>query len=346
VDVWLNDVSYSYGAQIRPYFTTEPGAFVTILRVSTDGELRVLYPRRPGLQREYRIGDLKNDRVSPSGDGAFDLRESSGTGFVFAIASYDRFDYRYYTNGGDWSVSRLAGTGRGSDPFEILRRFVAQTVGDDSEYSMDYVSYNVESTRIRTRYANRYNSYGYDDYYNLCYSAFGFRYSNYCRSYNGGVYGPVIIVTNPGNPRGPRPENGKTMHPRPLVVDPLVPTAPRDPAPVEGRTVERNAAERAAMARREQMLREARPRVEPKVEQRSAPRAAPQRAEPRVYSSPPPRIEAPRAEPRHVEPQHVEQHRAEPQRSEPVRVQSPPRVEVRNAPPPPQRARSGKQKDN
>jgi hypothetical protein len=44
VDVWLDEYSYRYGDIIRPKVATENGAFVTIVRVTSDGELRVLYP--------------------------------------------------------------------------------------------------------------------------------------------------------------------------------------------------------------------------------------------------------------------------------------------------------------
>jgi hypothetical protein len=51
VQVWLDEKSYRYGDIIRPYVASEAGAYVTVIRVSTDGELRVLYPQYPSAQR-------------------------------------------------------------------------------------------------------------------------------------------------------------------------------------------------------------------------------------------------------------------------------------------------------
>jgi len=344
VDIWLDQDRYYFGQRVRPYFATEPGAFVTIVRVSTDGELRVLYPRRPGLQSPYRLGQLSNDRVPDFNEEPFRVHESAGTGFVFAIASYERFDYRYYTTGGTWSVARLASTRLNSDPFEIVRGFIAQTLNDAAEYSIDYATYDVESSRQRSRYASRYGYYGYDDYYDLCISAFSTRFARSCSSYYGGygvytaygsyggsrAYGQPAIINRPGQSRPVQ----KRMRVKPLVVDPLLPTVPRDRQPVQGRLPVMDSREAAAVARRERMLREERPRVEV--------RAEPRRAEPeaRVYREPmrrsEPRYEAPRVEQRRAEPQV----RAEPQiRAEP-RAPAPARVEVRNERPqaPPQAA--------
>lgn len=353
VDVWLDQISYDYGDRIRPYVATQPGAYITIVRVSSDGELRVLYPRRPGLQKPYRLGELVNDRVPYSGDPGFNLYESTGTGFVFAISSYERFDYRYYAHGGDWSVARLANAGRFGDPFEIIRRFVDQTLDGRAEYSMDYAAYEVNSSRQRSRYASRYGHYAYDDYYDLCLSAFGFGYTNYCRSYNGGYYGPYIFVNNTPTPTPAG--SGKTRRVKPLVVDPMLPGPALAPQPAEGRFPVNDPREASAMARRERMLRDAQPRIEMK----NRPEAESRRAEPARIIYREPAVSRPRPEPARSAPERMERPRAEPQRAEPARaeprVQAPPaRVEVRNepraAPPPAPRAEPARverpQKDN
>lgn len=332
VDVWLDQVSYDYGDRIRPYFVTEPDAYVTIVRVTSDGTLRVLYPRRPGLQRPYRDGELAGDRLPYAADNSFNLHESGGTGFIFAIASFERFDFRYYTQGGDWSMTRLATVARNSDPFEIVRRFVSGTLNDRAEYSLDYETYDIRSTYRRSRYASRYLNYGFEEYYGLCMSAFGFGYSNYCGRYRnsayGGYYGPYIYVNNqPGTPAGKRLPRIK-----PVVPDPLLPTGPTEPEALQGRLADRDPSEAAALSRHERMLRSARPRIEMKAN--SAPEAArAERAPGIIYrdpgvSRPAPRNDSPRYEPQRSEPQRSEPRRVEPQRAEP-RVQAPARAEPR-----------------
>ncbi|HEX2723661.1 MAG TPA: hypothetical protein VHM24_12160, partial [Gemmatimonadaceae bacterium] len=130
VDVWLDQGSYGYGQPIRPSFASDPGAYVTIVRVTTDGEMRVMYPRRPDLQERYSPGRTVDTRISYAGSPTFNVYESRGTGFVFAIASYDAFDYSYFRIGSEWRTARLASSGRYGDPFEIIRMFIEQTLSE------------------------------------------------------------------------------------------------------------------------------------------------------------------------------------------------------------------------
>jgi len=344
VDVWLDEISFRFGDRVRPFVASETGSYLTVIRVTTDGELRVLYPRRPSEQRPFEQARFVNDRLPYSGDQAFNLYESSGMGFIFAIASYRRFDYSYYSSGSQWSIARLA-TSRYGDPFAIVSQFVSRTLPETADFSMDYVSYEVYSTdRTRSRYANRYATYyGAGDYFDLCLSSFGIGYSDFCRSYGigyfgpgyhgsryrnsgryGSGYGPVIGYpgTNPRNPGTPGttiPRVG--MRVKPMVPDPVVPNVPLDPVPAEGRLDPR----RAADARRMSDIRE----------------RAMKRNGGRVTTDPivDPRVSSPE-QPRIHTPEPVRVYRPEPRmrpepRSEPRAMpQTPARVEIRNDPPP------------
>jgi uncharacterized protein DUF4384 len=345
IDLWLDQVSYNVGDRIAPHFETEPGAYVTIVRVTSDGEVRVLYPQQPRYQRQYEKSQLVNDRVPYSSlDRRFEVYESEGMGFVFAIASYSKFNYSYFSTGGDWSLNHLASI-RYGNPFEIVRRFADRTLGDGSDFAMDYVSYQVYNDAARSRYATRYDYNTYDDYYNSCLSAFGYGYTLYCQPYYQDY--PIIIASGPRTPRRNSPTDrhyaGKHIHPR--VGDPILHGAPAEPQPAaEGRLPNNDA---AAEARRERLLRSAAPR------DRGAPGAdtRPLDAAPRIYTAPertipdrprsepqrvtpPPRQDVPRSEPRRIEmPQRAQP--APPPRIEIVRpmpAPPPPRVEVRNEP--------------
>jgi hypothetical protein len=366
IDLWLDQVSYRYGDRITPYFDTEPGAYVTVVRVTTDGQLTVLYPRRPREQEPYEPAQLINNRVPyTTFDGRFNVNESDGIGFVFAVASYNKFNYAYFSQGGGWNIGRLAYEGGVGDPFEILRRFVDRTLGEGADFSMDYVSYRVTDNGARTRYSTRYAYNDYNDYYDSCLSAFGWRYTSYCRNAYPGYYGPYI-VSQPGNPTPNTPSTGRNLKGKklkPVTGDPIVAGAPEGPqVQTEGRLPTRNPGEAAAEAsQRARMRRELTPRdrtpsqVETPPVYRAMPVEQPQRAEPAQRPEPAPRSDPEprqfqppvvRAEPR-VEPQRYEPPpppRVEPQRYEPpaprVEVQRyepppPPRVEVRNDPPPP-----------
>jgi hypothetical protein len=325
VQVWLNDKSFRYGEEIRPYVQTEPGAFLTVVRVSTDGELSILYPQRPDNQTRYRDGQFANDRLPMYGGTSWYVREGTGNGFVFAIASYYRFDFSYYSNKGAWSLARLASANRYGSPFEMVRSFVEEVTNESSSYSMDYVMYDVNANYYRSRYASRYRGYAFSDYLDLCYSSFSYNYYNYCGGY-GYRYGyPVIVLNNP-NPRNPAAPSGKQMRIKPLVPDPSVPHGPPELPTTQGRLPVSNPSEDAALARRERMLRDARPRSEPQPMPMMKPEP---RNEPRME----PRM-TPRSEPR------IEMRRADPPPPQP-------RVEVRQAsPPPPPPPRERPQKDN
>lgn len=338
VQVWLDDNGFRYGDIIRPFVVSDPDAYLTVFRVTTDGELTVLYPSRPNIQQRYTADGFSNDRLPFTGERAFYAREGTGNGFVFAVASYYRFNYNYYSTGGQWSIPRLASASRFGSPFQIVRSFVDQITEGSDSYSMDYVMYDVNANQYNSRYATRYRGYGYDDYYSLCLNAFGNYYNGYCRGYYGGYYTPgVIVVNNPNG--GGTPGNRKGMRVRPLVVDPVVPHVPQQPTTVEGRLADDDAREQAAIARRERMRRDAQPRVNPMQVERRQPDP-----EPRVYRPQEPvmrsqpRMDAPRPEPRQVEAP-----RAIPS--------APARVEVRNDPPrqaapPPPKNVDRPQKDN
>lgn len=318
VQVWLDERSYGFGDIIRPYVATESGAYLTVIRVSTDGELKVLYPARPSFPRRFREGQFPDDKLPLNSiDQSFYVRESAGSGFVFVIATFDRMNYSYYTSGNQWSYARLAGANRFGNPFQIARSFIEQvTTGD---YSMDYVMYDVDGARYRSRYASRYRHYANDDYLDLCLGAFDSWFRPYCRAYDGGHYGPYVIVNYPLQPQ---PGKGKSMRVRRVVPDPVLPhRAPAEPHPLEGRLPTDDPAEEAAAARRDQMPSNARPRIEPRVQPLE---------EPRIYRpQPDPAItrRSPVSEPRY-EPPRIEQRRPDPS---PV---AQPRVEVRNDPPP------------
>jgi hypothetical protein len=347
IDLWLDQVSYNIGDRIAPHFQSEAGAYVTIVRVTSDGEVRVLYPQEPRDQRQFEPAQLVNDRVPYSSlDRRFEVYESQGMGFVFAIASFSKFNYSYFTSGGDWSLNHLSSI-RYGDPFEIVRRFADRTLGDGSDFSMDYVSYQVYNDAPQSRYATRYAYNTYDDYYNSCLSAFGYGYTLYCQPYYQDY--PIVILTGPRGPRTniPSDRHYAGKHIRPRVGDPLVHGAPSEPQPVaEGRLPNNtSASEAAAASRRERLLKTATPRDRgaPNVDSRAVDAA------PRIYTAPErttpdrPRYEpqraapAPRSEPERVappvrsEPPRIEM-RPEPPRAQPA--PPPPRVEVRNEPPP------------
>jgi len=298
VDVWLDQVSYDRGAYIRPYFTTEPGAYVTVIRITSDGELRMMYPRRPDEQKPWALGQLTNDRLPFANDPSLSLHESSGNGFVFAIASYRPFDFRQFRQGNFWNTARLAAFGRHEDPFQVMRRFVDQILPVTADFSMDYEIYEIYSRGTRSYYASTYGYWGVSRYNDACYNAFGYRYSNsyryssFCGPYDRSYYGPIVIGdARRRHPGGNRPvvrepvtKRTKMKGVRPVVPDPMVPSGIET---VQGQQSGSLAADRAAREYYERKRRAA--SSGPGQTMESSRR--PETREPVIYHSAPPRYQ-------------------------------------------------------
>ncbi|HUQ18611.1 MAG TPA: DUF4384 domain-containing protein [Gemmatimonadaceae bacterium] len=230
VSVWIDRFTYRPGQRIRTFFQSDEGAFVTVVRVSTSGDVSVLYPRRPSLQQAYRIDALADDEVPYASDLPFFVNEPEGVGFVFAIASNYPFDYRSISNRDRWNTwqfSSSAYSGRYGmrsypDPYETIGRFIDQTLPQQADYSTDYIQYQVISDVYRPRrLAN------YDDVYQRCLSAYIGRADYYCLQYAGygyPFYGQRFIARNPATPATPPTTPGKNLPRLPGRIHPEPPS--------------------------------------------------------------------------------------------------------------------------
>src|ERR687887_74546 len=91
VEVWTNrgDDPFTSGQRARVYFRADQDAYVTILRVDTDGRVRVLFPREPWEDNFARGGrDFEVDGRTLGSD-AFTIDDYPGVGYLFAVASPD-----------------------------------------------------------------------------------------------------------------------------------------------------------------------------------------------------------------------------------------------------------------
>jgi len=323
VQVWIDRYSYSYGERMRAFFEADDGAYVTVLRVTSRGEVKVLYPHVPTIQRPFSSDQLVNDEIPYATDNGMYLNEPSGVGFVFAIASYTPFNYRAFSSGGRWSTLQLA-SNRYEDPFTIVNRFVTRTLSHAAEYNVDYIEYEVYGgyNRSTRPYANSatYSGLSYGDLYFQCLQYYGPQAASYCTSYaqfggappygygygvGSGVF-PAPVPTGGKNPVSPKMHPPKNYVPDPVIVGGLEPKAPQpDPTgtvdvfrstPREGGKAEgREAARRAEPAdrtpaeyrvvtpMREPQYQPAPQRYEPPPQQRAEP--APVGAMPR-YEAP------------------------------------------------------------
>jgi hypothetical protein len=143
VELWVSgDNLFRRGDRARVYFRTDEDAFVTILRIDTDGRLDILFPEDPYDVAEVRGGHTY--RVYGSGHESFVINDYPGLGYLFAIASWEPFDYERVSRGRSWDY-RYAGGRVHRDPYVAAREFAELMLVDSrASYSFDVAEYHVE----------------------------------------------------------------------------------------------------------------------------------------------------------------------------------------------------------
>lgn len=149
--VWIEGGASTYrpGDRVRALFRVDESAYVTIVRVDTDGRMRVLFPRSPRESAWVR-GDYSY-RVPGTRGASFVVDDPTGLGYVFAITSYERFDYSSVSYGREWDYEAI-GYRVSGDPFIAVRRFADRIAYDDrtgyaTAYDEYYVGRHVEYPR-------------------------------------------------------------------------------------------------------------------------------------------------------------------------------------------------------
>lgn len=147
VEVWTTrgDEPYTAGQPARVYFQAEQDAYVTILRVDTDGRVRMLFPREPwddNFARGGRIYEVQGGTTSE----AFDVDDYPGVGYLFAIVSTDRFAYDQIENDEHWDYRSIADGGRvRGDPYVALTDLAERLLpAGSADWDYDIAPYYVE----------------------------------------------------------------------------------------------------------------------------------------------------------------------------------------------------------
>jgi hypothetical protein len=207
VSLWTNrdEDPYRRGEQARVYFKAETDGYITVLRVDTDGRIRVLFPREPWEDNFARGG--RTFEVLDRDDRAFTIDDYPGVGYLFAVSSPDQFRFDEFVRGDHWDY-RLISDGRvRGDPYVSLTEFASQIAGP-GEYDYDIIPYYVEEHYDYPRFVcydcHSYVSYSYWNPYH--YSCSRFRiviyddYYYYPYRYN---RGRNVVIVRPYRP-GPR----------------------------------------------------------------------------------------------------------------------------------------------
>ncbi len=146
VEVWTDrgDSPYASGQAVRVHFRADRDAFVTILRVDTDGRVRVLFPSEPwednfaGGGRDYEVqGRYDRD--------AFSIDDYPGVGYLFAVASADPFVYDGIQSKDHWDYRLIADGRVRGDPYVALTDLAQRIVPDGySDWDYDIAPYYVQ----------------------------------------------------------------------------------------------------------------------------------------------------------------------------------------------------------
>ena len=146
VEVWTDqgDDPYHSGQGARVHFRADRDAYVTILRVDTDGRVRVLFPREPWEDNFARSG--REYEVQGGSDrDAFYVDDYPGVGYVFAVAAADPFVYDRLESNEHWDYRTIADGRVRGDPYVALTDLAQRIVPDGyDDWDYDIVPYYVQ----------------------------------------------------------------------------------------------------------------------------------------------------------------------------------------------------------
>ena len=207
VSLWTNrdEDPYRRGEQAQVYFKAETDGYITVLRVDTDGRIRVLFPQEPWEDNFARGG--RTFEVLDREDRAFTIDDYPGVGYVFAVSSPDPFRYDEFVRGDHWDYRLIADGRVRGDPYVTLTEFASRITGP-GEYDYDIIPYYVEEHYDYPRFVcydcHNYVSYSYWNPYH--YSCNRFRiviYDDYYYYPYRYYRGRNVVIVRPYRP-GPR----------------------------------------------------------------------------------------------------------------------------------------------
>ena len=182
IRIWTShDELYRRGERVRVYYRTERDAYVTILRVDTDGRIQVLFPRNPD---DETLG-YGGSTYTVSGDSrteAFYVDDYNGVGYIFGVASTEPFNYDAFRNNGRWDLRSISDGRVHGDPRAALEESVSRLMPSGySDYDTHLLPYYVEQRYDYPRFVC-YDCHAYTPY------AYWDPYSNWCRRFTMVVY--------------------------------------------------------------------------------------------------------------------------------------------------------------
>jgi hypothetical protein len=206
INVWVNnDDAYQRGDNARVYFKSDRDAYVTVLRIDTDGRVRVLFPIDPWEDNWARAGRTF-EVLGRDDDEAFRVDDYPGVGYIFAIASTDEFNYDEVVRNEHWDYRNISDGRVRGDPYVAVSD-IAETIAREGDYDYDVSEYYVEKHYDYPRFVcydcHTYATYRYWDPYSSYCSRFRIVIYNDWYYYPYRRYGGGVVVGRPYRP-GPR----------------------------------------------------------------------------------------------------------------------------------------------
>ncbi len=146
VEVWTSrgDEPYARGDGVRVFIRADQDAYITVLRVDTDGRVRVLFPREPWEDNYVRGGRELEVQGYQSRD-VFQIDDYPGVGYLFAVAAAEPFVYDAMESGDHWDYRLIADGRVRGDPYVALTDLAQRIVpADYTDWDYDVVPYYVQ----------------------------------------------------------------------------------------------------------------------------------------------------------------------------------------------------------
>ncbi len=164
ISIWLDRSNpYARGDRARVYVTADRDSYLTVLRIDTDGRVRVLFPQDP-WDDNYVTGGRTFEVEDRGGDRAFRIDDAPGAGYVFAIVSDEKFDYSPIRTQRDNSDYRTIANGQvRGDPYVAVTD-LAERIAPTGEFDYDLAQYDVQQHYDYPRFVC-YDCHAYAPYY-------------------------------------------------------------------------------------------------------------------------------------------------------------------------------------
>lgn len=146
IEAWTNrgDALFARGDGVRLFFEADQDAYVTLLRIDTDGRVRVLFPRAP-WEDNFARGGREYEAEGLGSQAAFRIDDQAGMGYIFAVVAADPFAYGAIVSADHWDYRLIADGRVRGDPYVALTELVERIVPPGyTDWDYDLIPYYVE----------------------------------------------------------------------------------------------------------------------------------------------------------------------------------------------------------